>query len=83
MDAALNTAASVPFGFLSLLGIRAFVRRLLVWQCASSNLFQFGIGHAAEAVKQLLNRAPLRRVGSDARQCPVVLDVLPNDKTLD
>jgi hypothetical protein len=34
-------------------------------------------------VKQLLNRAPLRRVGSDAQQCPVVLDVLPNDKTLD
>ena len=32
-------------------------------------------------VKQLLNRAPLRRI-SDAQQCPVVLDVLPYDKTL-
>jgi hypothetical protein len=38
---------------------------------------------ASFVVKQLLNRAPLRRVGSDAQQCPVVLDVLPNDKTLD
>jgi hypothetical protein len=43
----------------------------------SSSYFGFFV------VKQLLNRAPLRRVGSDAQQCPVVLDVLPNDKTLD
>jgi hypothetical protein len=40
--------------------------------------FKFGFF----VVKQLLNRTPLRRVGSDDQQCPVVLDVLPHHKTL-
>jgi hypothetical protein len=32
--------------------------------------------------KQFLDLSPLRRIASDLEQFPIVLDVLPNDKTL-
>jgi hypothetical protein len=40
--------------------------------------FEFGFFF----VKQLFDLRALRRIGRDREHCPVVLDVLPNDKTL-